>query len=283
MPPNFHDFLQSRTRTLARLSHPNVIRLISFGEQGGVEYFVMQYASIGSMRQKYPPGSRIAIHTLANYVNQIADALQFAHSQHITHSYLKPENILLEDGEHILLSDFGPSENLYLSQVMNTQISLSSYFYIAPEQLLGNVQAASDQYALGGILYEWICGHPPFIGSAKEILTQHLEKDPPPLHEMVPGISPLIEEVIMVALAKNPANRFASMSALARRTLSTRSLVAFTTRWSSCFTHGAEVFLRCSHLPTKNLCRAFGLLCLRNSSGTPVPRMKTSGICPSER
>lgn len=215
MPRNFHDFLGSRARTLARLSHPNVIRLISFGEQGDVEYFAMQYASLGSVRQKYPPGSRMAIHTLANYVNQIVDALQFAHSQQITHSYLKPENILLEAGEHILLSDFGPSENLYLSQVMNTQISLSSYSYIAPEQLQGNVQAASDQYALGGIIYEWICGHPPFIGSAKEVLTQHLEREPPPLSEMVPGISPLIEEVIMLALAKDPEDRFASITAFA--------------------------------------------------------------------
>ena len=99
--------------------------------------------------------------------------------------------------------------------MMNSQASISSYRYIAPNSILGNAQAASDQYALGIIIYEWLCGNPPFVGSVHEVAMQHLQAVPPSLHEKFSDISYCVEEVVMRALAKDPRGRFKSVSAFA--------------------------------------------------------------------
>jgi serine/threonine protein kinase len=170
---------------------------------------------MGSIRQIYPTGYRIPVQVIRIYVKQIADALHHVHSKQITHSYLKPENILFTEREHLLVSDFGPSNNLYLSQAMHSQASVSSYLYIAPEHYLGHVQAASDQYALGAMIYEWLSGNPPFVGSAHEVITQHLQVRPPSLCEQSSDIAHDIEEVVMRALAKDPQERFESIATFA--------------------------------------------------------------------
>ncbi len=214
-PDAFRDFLLERARTLARLDHPHISRLIDYGEQDKREYLITEYAPIGSIRQRYLKGHQIPIQTTRIYVKQIADALHYTHSKQITHSYLKPENILFTEKEHLLVSDFGPSNNLYISQTMNPQTSVSSYLYIAPEQYLGEAQAASDQYALGAMIYEWLSGNPPFVGSVHEIVTQHLQARPPSLREKCSDIASRIEEVVMRTLAKNPQERFESIAAFA--------------------------------------------------------------------
>lgn len=210
--------VRTRACIMARLSHPNIVRMISFGTENTVEYFISQYASRGSIRQKFLGSSRITASTLVDYANQVASALQYAHTMHITHSYLKPENILfdVEVEESVLLSDFGPTENFYLSYDQNSHIPLTAFYYVAPEQIRGNAQPSSDQYALGAILYEKLSTHPPFSGSAKEILAQHLYSKPPSLRKFVPSISSYVDEVIMTALEKNPQNRFVSIAAFAK-------------------------------------------------------------------
>ena len=214
-PDAFRDFLLERARTLARLDHPHISRLIDYGEQDNREFIVTEYASMGSIRQRYLKGHQIPVQMMRIYVKQIADALHYAHSKQISHSYLKPENILFTEKEHLLVSDFGPPNNLYISQTMHPQASVSSYLYIAPEQYLGEAQAASDQYALGAMIYEWLSGNPPFIGSVHEVITQHLQTRPPSLREKCSDIACLIEEVVMRALAKDPKERFESIATFA--------------------------------------------------------------------
>src|SRR5205814_7993593 len=87
--------------------------------------------------------------------------------------------------------------------------------YMAPEQLQGHAMPQSDQYALGVVVYEWLCGRWPFIGSTIEIVTQHLAAPPAPLYELVPDISPAVEAVVLKALAKDPQQRFADVQAFA--------------------------------------------------------------------
>jgi serine/threonine protein kinase len=211
-PDIFRDFLLERARTLARLDHPHIARLIDYGEQDEREYLVTEYAPMGSIRQIYPKGYQIPVQVIRIYVKQIADALHYACSKQITHSYLKPENILFTEREHLLVSDFGPPNNLYISQTMNPQASVSSYLYLAPEQYLGKAQTTSDQYALGAMIYEWLSGNPPFVGSVHEVVTQHLQARPPSLREKFPDIACHIEEVVMRALAKDPKERFESIA-----------------------------------------------------------------------
>ncbi|HLZ64508.1 MAG TPA: protein kinase, partial [Ktedonosporobacter sp.] len=134
--------------------------------------------------------------------------LQFAHAQGIIHQRLKPENILFGADDEILLSDFGFAWRFDAPQSMTSDPPVSEVAYLAPEQLMGQPQETSDQYALGAIVYEWLSGAPLFGGSAAEIARQQREMPPPPLRDRVADLSPLVEEVVMIALAKDPARRF---------------------------------------------------------------------------
>ncbi len=213
-----HLFLDA-TRIMARLDHPHIVHILDVDTEasGTVEqrneyvYVALSYALHGSARQYHPQGTRVALPTIVQYVQQLASALQYAHAQEIMHLRLKPENILIGAHHELLLSDFGFSDNRFLT----SRASLPSVLYAAPEQILGKPHMKSDQYALGAIVYEWLCGAPPFTGSVKEVMAKHLRKKPRPLCERVSAIPPFIEEVIMIALAKDPKDRFASITAFA--------------------------------------------------------------------
>jgi serine/threonine protein kinase len=122
---------------------------------------------------------------------------------------------LLAEHDHILLSDFGFAESIHLSDFPDSGQATSSVLYMAPEQLLDQAQEASDQYALGAMVYEWLCGTPPFTGSAGEVARQQIETPPASLARKNPQLSPLVEEVVMIALAKDPGKRFASITSFA--------------------------------------------------------------------
>jgi eukaryotic-like serine/threonine-protein kinase len=202
-------------QVLARLSHPQIVQICEFGVEQDIPFMVTSYASGGSVRRKYQQGASLPLDIVVTYVKEIASALQYAHTQNILHQDLKPENILLQADQTILLSDFCFAEKLSTSSISDPQLSISSMPYKAPEQILGQPEKATDQYALGVIVYEWLCGASPFVGSVREIATQHLEMAPPPLQEKVPGLPPLVEQVVLIALAKDPNDRFASIGSFA--------------------------------------------------------------------
>jgi serine/threonine protein kinase len=195
-------------RVMAHLNHPHIIRLYDFGEQDHALYLVVDYAPNGSVRQRYPRESRVPLETITTYVKQIAQALSYAHTQHVAHQHIKPENILLGTNEVILLSDFGFPSHQYFPFSSETGAPPSSVIYMAPEQLSGKPLEASDQYALGIIVYEWFNGSPPFMGSTKEIVVQQIDSPPLSLCKQIPDLSPRVDQVIMTALAKNPQERF---------------------------------------------------------------------------
>ncbi len=202
-------------RTLASLTHPHIIRVLDYAVENGTPFLVMEYAANGTLRQRHPHGTRLPVETIISYVRQVASALQYAHDQRLIHRDIKPENMLLGSNGEVLLSDFGLAMLTLHSIDQSTQEIEPSLAgttpYLAPEQLQGKPQQASDQYALGIVVYEWLCGKRPFNGSPIEVAMQNLTTPPPPLHEQVAGISPSIEEVVMRALAKEPQQRFASV------------------------------------------------------------------------
>src|SRR5207245_1923023 len=118
------------------------------------------------------------------YVQQIASALQYAHDKKLIHRDIKPENMLLGQNNEVLLSDFGLA---LIAQSTNshqaTKDMAGTISYMAPEQLQGRPRPASDQYALGIVVYEWLSGERPFHGTLTELYSQHLFTPPPPLHE----------------------------------------------------------------------------------------------------
>ena len=160
------EFLRE-ARIIAHLRHPHIVRVLDFGVEGNTPFLVMDYATNGTLRQLYPRGTRLPLATVIYYVNQAAQALQYAHDRNVVHRDVKPENMLLDINSELLLSDFGIAAIEQNTNALITQKSLGSntsgtIYYMAPEQIMGRPQRASDQYALGAVVYELLCGSRPF-------------------------------------------------------------------------------------------------------------------------
>lgn len=202
------DEFRNEARTIARLRHPHIVRVLDFDVDGGIPFLVMDYAPHGTLRQRHPKGTRLAPVDILPYVRQVAAALQYAHDQKLVHRDVKPENMLLESSNDILLSDFGIAVVAQTTGSLDVQNKAGTLPYMAPEQLQGKPHMASDQYSLGIVIYEWLSGTRPFTGTSWEIISQHLFTPPSPLREKVPSISSAVEEVVMKALAKDRHQRF---------------------------------------------------------------------------
>ncbi len=208
-------FLQE-AQSLVQLTHPHIVRVLDFALQDGLPFLVMEYAPHGTLRQRHPRGARLPLDVILPYVQQVASALQYTHDQGLIHRDVKPENMLLNSHDEVLLSDFGLvmlAPHLLSSEVTEPmeQALAGTTSYLAPEELRGRAQPASDQYALGVVVYEWLCGKPPFQGPFLEVAVKLVSAQPPPLREQVPELPPGVEEVVLRALAKEPEQRFASV------------------------------------------------------------------------
>jgi serine/threonine protein kinase len=198
-----------------RLKHPHIIQILDFGLEDDSGYLVMDYAPDGSLRQRHPKGTQVPLSTIVTYVRQIGDALQYAHDEGVVHRDIKPDNMLLGQNDQVLLSDFGIASIAQTVTSLNLRDQAGTVSYMAPEQLQGKPRPASDQYSLGIVVYEWICGSRPFQGTFTEIHSQHLAAPPPSPRVHVPTLPVSVEEVVMTALAKDPRHRFANMRAFA--------------------------------------------------------------------
>ncbi len=155
---NKNDFADE-ARTAARLKHPHVIPVWDFGiENQSIPYLVMEYADSGTLRKKYPPGKQCSPTEILPHLQHITEALTYVHQKQLTHRDIKPANMLLDSQKGVLLSDFGIS-SLAQHALAGTPA------YMAPEQIQQrpNPVAASDQYALAVVVYEWLCGRCPFL------------------------------------------------------------------------------------------------------------------------
>ena len=202
-------------RLIASLVHPNIVRVLDFGVQDGTPFLVMDYAPNGTLRQIHPRGTKLPILTVVSYTRQVAEGLQYAHNKKLIHRDIKPKNLLVGANHEILLSDFGTA---LVVETMHNQdlIEMSgTVTYMAPEQISGKPRAASDQYGLAVVVYEWLTGMPPFRGSFTELFTQHMFTPPTSLREALPNISEDVDQVIQTALAKDPDKRFGSVKAFA--------------------------------------------------------------------
>src|SRR5579885_3133497 len=206
---------RQEARTIARLRHPHIVRVLDFGVEGSVPYLVMDYAEGGTLRTLHPKGTQLSPEAIVPYVQQVASALQYAHDQKLIHRDVKPENMLLVESGEVLLSDFGIAIVSQSSRYQSTQDTAGTIAYMAPEQIQAHPRPASDQYSLGIVVYEWLTGERPFTGSMGEVLAKQISVPPPPLCEKRPDLSPELEQVVLTALEKDPKARFASVQAFA--------------------------------------------------------------------
>lgn len=195
------------------LKHPHIVPLLDSGVGNyDMPFLVMQYASHGSLDNRHIRGLRVPLDDVLSYVTPIAEALQYAHDRQIVHGAIKTTNILLDAEDRVLLTDFELATIAHHSQTQNNgSVAASS---IISEQRDEKLEPASDQYALGAIVYEWLCGKPSFPVAENEHEQQN-DIAPPSLCILVPGLPVEVEQVVQQALASDPAQRFTSVQEFA--------------------------------------------------------------------
>ncbi len=207
---------RKEARLIAGLIHPHIVRLLDFDVAEGVPFLVMQYAPNGTLRQRHTRGNPLAPAVILPYVRQVASALLYVHERRLVHRDIKPENLLIGSENEILLSDFGVAIIAQSSRQQSMQNVGGTVAYMAPEQIQSRPGPASDQYALGVVVYEWLTGERPFDGSFAELASKQVLVPPPALHSRMPTISPEVEAVVLRVLAKDPQERFPSVQAFAQ-------------------------------------------------------------------
>lgn len=208
---------RNEAHAIASLRHPHIVRLLDFGIEGGqIPYLVMDYLPQGTLRQLHAKGLQLPLPTVNLYTRQIAEALQYAHDARYIHRDVKPDNILVEKSSHVLLSDFGLAVVAHNTRSQTAQQIAGTIAYMAPEQIEEYPRPASDQYALGVVVYEWLCGQLPFHGTILEMITKHCSVPPPALRTHNPALPPDVERVVLRALEKEWQARFPTVREFAQ-------------------------------------------------------------------
>ena len=201
----------------ANLQHPHILPLFDSGSAGGLLYYVMPFVEGESLRGRLTRENQLPVGDALAIAKAVASALDYAHRRGVVHRDIKPENILLQDG-NALVADFGIALAVSTAggqRLTQTGLSLGTPQYMAPEQAMGNraVDARADIYALGAVLYEMLIGEPPFTGpNAQAILAQVITAEPKSLVAQRRSVPAQVEDAVLKATEKLPADRFASAS-----------------------------------------------------------------------
>jgi len=210
---------RNEARAIAILDHPNILQIYDFGVAKGAPYLVMPYLSGGTLAARMKR-ERLTLDEIGLYLDQVGSALDYAHQHGIVHRDVKPANLLIRNDGQLVLMDFGLAKLLDNVALQTSTLVLGTVAYMAPEQCLGMVSAASDIYMLGVILYQMLAGKLPYEGNTTQIMVGHVHAAPGSLisqstMQAVPQpVVQALDQVIMKVLAKAPADRYPICQAL---------------------------------------------------------------------
>src|SRR4051794_13401214 len=198
-------------RSVAALSHPNIVTVIDRGEHGGRQFIVFEYVDGSNLKQLMEQRGQVPVDHALEIAIQVARALSFAHQNGLVHRDVKPQNVLMNGDGRAKVTDFGIARSLNVQHGMTqTGTVLGTSDYIAPEQAQGQqVTEHTDVYSLGVVVYELLTDEGPFPAeNFVAVAMRHINEPPPPVRDKRPDASPRLEGAVQRAMAKDPEDRF---------------------------------------------------------------------------
>ncbi len=222
---NVAERFEAEARSMARLSHPAIASVYLVGEEEGSPFFAMQLLPGGTLEDRIRSGA-LSPEQAVSLAVRVAEGLDHAHSSGVIHRDIKPANILFDAQGQPVVTDFGIAKAADNVKLTATGMAVGTPQYMAPEQAKGNPSDhRADIYALGCVLYEMVCGRPPFSGETPvSIAVKHISEPPPPPRSFRADVPDWLESIILKALAKEPSDRFSTAADMARA-LNAKTLV----------------------------------------------------------
>ncbi len=203
---------QREAEAASKMTHHNIVNLLDVGMDGENRYLVMEYVQGKTLKEVIQERGRLSAPLACQITIRILSALEHAHRNGIVHRDIKPQNILVHADGHIKVADFGIARIADSATLTRGDMVMGSVHYFSPEQARGEgASAASDLYSTGIVLYEMLTGKVPFEGeNAVAVAMQHLHAQPAPIQSLAPDVPPMVVQVCMKAMEKNPALRYHS-------------------------------------------------------------------------
>ena len=217
--PEYVERFRREARAIAQLNHPNIVTVIDRGEFEGRQFIVFEHVPGENLKSVLAREGPFPVEQALGVTHQIARALAFAHEHGVVHRDVKPQNVLLDEAGRPKVTDFGIARSLNPDEELTeTGTLLGTSDYLAPEQASGGpVDARSDQYSLGVLLYELLTGEVPYYGDGfMAVAMQHLREPVPSVRARRSDVPPAVEAIVARAMAKRPEDRFPSVAAMMR-------------------------------------------------------------------
>ncbi len=224
----FRERFRREAQSAAALSHPNIVNVYDVGQHEGSNYIVMELVDGRPLSEIIASEGRISPDRAVDYGIGILDALEHAHANGVVHRDIKPHNILITRDGRVKVADFGIARAASASALTETGKVMGTVNYTSPEQARGDAATAgSDIYSTGLVIYEMLCGRPPFSGDTPvSVALKHVQEEPAQLSSIVPSVPSQIERVVMRALLKNVDERWRTARAFRNALAAARSSIA---------------------------------------------------------